>query len=585
MFKRKKIKQEQELTSNKISWGHWFAFFNVIWVILIGSRYAFLSDWPSTLFGRVYFFISIIGHFSFIVLTFYLLIIFPLTFIIKNHRTFRGVVVLLSTLGIALLLFDTEVYKRFYIHSSSLVWDLLINPENGELARDWQLFFAPMPFILLLQMLFSRWSWQKLRSLQRQRWGKYVGVVCACAFIATHLIYAWADANFYRPITAQRANYPLSYPLTARGFLEKNNLLNHEEYQQNLVEKGRADALRINYPKKMLHYKKQLIADTNILFINISGLRYDAITSTTMPMTTQYLQSAVQFPHNYSSGNGVKSGNVGLLYGLSGNYFDNILVSQKPSALVQRLQMLGYPIYATTTQKSLLPLFKTAFKQAVTLEKNNQIALKKWLNWQQKQDKKPWFSWLNLELTTAMNEMLTASKTQKVAHYNELLTQLDQQIAQVFQQLEVTQQLANTFIVITADSGYSFDHNTTFTRDMIRVPLFVYWNKFIDIVPENQLTSNMDIIPTVMETLLGIENPTVDYALGTNLFSVKRNNWVLVANTNMNVIVVENGEQYQISDQGDYQKYDENYQPLNSKRPPFGLLLSVLSQTRSFMEK
>ena len=45
---------------------------------------------------------------------------------------------------------------------------------------------------------------------------------------ASHLIYIWADANFYRPITMQRANLPLSYPMTARKFLEKHGLLDQQ---------------------------------------------------------------------------------------------------------------------------------------------------------------------------------------------------------------------------------------------------------------------------------------------------------------------------------------------------------------------
>ena len=52
----------------KISWGHWFAFFNIIVAILIGARYAFIIDWPDTLAGKLYFFVSLLGHFSFNVL-------------------------------------------------------------------------------------------------------------------------------------------------------------------------------------------------------------------------------------------------------------------------------------------------------------------------------------------------------------------------------------------------------------------------------------------------------------------------------------------------------------------------------------
>lgn len=56
-FKKSKFngREYREETSRKISWGHWFAFFNIIIAILIGSRYAFLIDWPDTLLGKIYF--------------------------------------------------------------------------------------------------------------------------------------------------------------------------------------------------------------------------------------------------------------------------------------------------------------------------------------------------------------------------------------------------------------------------------------------------------------------------------------------------------------------------------------------------
>ncbi|VTM87730.1 Inner membrane protein yejM [Raoultella ornithinolytica] len=38
----------------------------------------------------------------------------------------------------------------------------------------------------------------------------------------------------------QRANLPLSYPMTARRFLEKHGLLDAQDYQRRLVEQGGA---------------------------------------------------------------------------------------------------------------------------------------------------------------------------------------------------------------------------------------------------------------------------------------------------------------------------------------------------------
>lgn len=68
-------------------------------------------------------------------------------------------------------------------------------------------------------MLFATRSWQKLRSLTRRRhYARPVARFFFISFISSHLVYIWADANFYRPITMQRANLPLSYPMTARRF-------------------------------------------------------------------------------------------------------------------------------------------------------------------------------------------------------------------------------------------------------------------------------------------------------------------------------------------------------------------------------
>lgn len=68
-----------------------------------------------------------------------------------------------------LLLIDSEVFTRFHLHLNPIVWELVINPDQNEMARDWQLMFISVPVILLIEMLFATWSWQKLRSLTRRR--------------------------------------------------------------------------------------------------------------------------------------------------------------------------------------------------------------------------------------------------------------------------------------------------------------------------------------------------------------------------------------------------------------------------------
>ncbi|MGE1897367.1 DUF3413 domain-containing protein [Klebsiella pneumoniae] len=50
--------------------------------MVLGSRYLFVADWPTTLAGRLFSYVSLVGHFSFLVFTSYVLILFPLTFIV-----------------------------------------------------------------------------------------------------------------------------------------------------------------------------------------------------------------------------------------------------------------------------------------------------------------------------------------------------------------------------------------------------------------------------------------------------------------------------------------------------------------------
>lgn len=571
-------KQYRDETSRKISWGHWFAFFNIIIAILIGARYAFLIDWPDTLGGKLYFFVSLLGHFSFSVFAIYLLVIFPLSFIVKNHRTFRGLTVILSTICITLLLFDSEVFHRFNLHLSSVVWNLLVNPENGEMSRDWQIFFAPMPIILLVQMLFSRWSWEKLRSLERQNWLKAVGIFFTSAFVATHLIYAWADAYLYRPITMQRANFPLSYPMTARSFLEKHGLLDGEQYTQTLEQEGRLDALKISYPKNPLVFPP-MEQKPNILLITVSGLRYDAVSIEKMPKLAEFAMNSTQFTNHYSSGNSKNTGLVGLFYGLNANYTDSILSNHTPSVFIEKLQAEKYQfgLFSTTNFKD--SLFRQALFRGMKLPKiklGNESAVKNFNEFiATKKSDNPWFAYLDLDL-----------KINNVSEYEQNLMRMDKLIEQAL----INVPLENTMIIVTAQHGLTFntlnekDQVNYFGRDQIQVPLFVFW-KSLPTGVERGLTSHTDLLPALMKNVFNVQNPAKDYSQGHNLFERNGDDWVLVSNYRWNVLIQPDGTQYHIDRKGNYKKFDRTYQEQSSERPPLGLFLEMFKRENSFFDK
>lgn len=570
-------KQYRDDTSRKISWGHWFAFFNIIIAIFIGSRYAFLIDWPDTLGGKLYFFVSLLGHFSFSVFAVYLLVVFPLSFVIKNHRTFRGLTVILATIFITLLLFDTAVFSRFNLHLSSIVWNLLVNPENGEMSRNWQIFFVPMPMILLVQMLFSRWSWEKLRSLERQTWLKYVGVFFTVTFIASHLIYAWADAYLYRPITMQRSNFPLSYPMTARSFLEKHGLLDGEEYEQKLAQEGRLDALKIGYPKHPLTFSATE-HKPNILLITVSGLRYDAVVSEKMPKLAEFALCSTQFTNHYSSGNTNNAGLVGLFYGLNANYTDSILSNHTPSVLIEKLRAEKYRFGLFSALGFKDSLFRQALFRNMALAKEkttNENVVKQFNEFIAQKSETPWFVYLDLDLNA-----------KDPIEYERVLAQTDP----LFEQILTDSTLENTLVIITAEHGLSFnemhkkDQYNYFGRDEIQVPLLVFW-KDLPTGVESSLTSHTDLLPALMTQIFNVQNPSKDYAQGRNLFDLRGDDWVLASNYRWNVLIQPDGTQYHLDRKGNYKKFDLAYQEQSSDRPPLGLFLEMFKSENSFFDK
>lgn len=564
-------RQYREETSQRITWGHWFALFNIVVALLIASRYAFNADWPNTLSGKLYFFASLFGHFSFIVFGCYLLIVFPLSFLIKNERTFRGLSVILATIGQTVLLVDTEVFKRFYLHLSPLVWDLLVNPDEGELTRKWQLLFTPMPILLLAEMLYSRWCWQKLRSFSRQHWGKYVAYFFLTCFTATHLVYAWADMTIYRPITSQKANYPLSYPMTARSFLEKHGLVDKAELQQEIEQSGRLDSFYLNYPKHPLHFTKT--PTSNMLIINLSGLANEAITEQNMPALTAVSQKTYRFNQHYISGDSMEDGVLGLFYSLTGRYLDAVLGNKEASPLLTAFKKAEYQLGLFSHNSFADPIYHQATFAGILLPdtKNNLDAIAQWKQWvAQRSLEKPFFSYIDLDMP-------------KASDYAQQTKLLDWQFNEIWQTLEQQALLAKTLVIITADQALPAPDNNSFAKVHTQVPMLIYWQGVHQ--EFNFLSSHLDIMPTLLNQFFGVSNPIGDYSQGIDLTTQNERLWLPASSYKWNVAIMPDGVQYHIDKKGHFEKFSAEGQAEKSDRPPLPLFLHMIQQSNQFIAK
>jgi membrane-anchored protein YejM (alkaline phosphatase superfamily) len=576
----------REKVSQMVSWGHWFALFNILLAMVLGSRYLFVADWPTTLAGRIYSWMSVIGHFSFLVFATYLLILFPLTFVVMSQRLMRFISAILATVGMTLLLIDSEVFTRFHLHLNPVVWELVINPDQNETARDWQLMFISVPIILLIEMLFATWSWQKLRSLTRRRiYAKPVAALFFVAFIGSHFMYIWADANFYRPVTMQRANLPLSYPMTARRFLEKHGLLDAQEYQRRLIEQGDPEAVSVQYPLSDLRYR-DMGQGQNVLLITVDGLNYSRFEKQ-MPALAEFADKNINFTQHMSSGNATDTGIFGLFYGISPSYMDGVLSSRIPAALITGLNQQGYQLGLFSSDGFSSPLYRQAllsdFSLPATQSQSDAQTAGQWISWLNRyaQDDNRWFSWVALNGTTLDN----SNQKTFARRYAQAAGDVDAQIARVLNALRESGKLENTVVVITAGHGVPLGNERTdvdWSRPRLHVPLVIHWPG----TPSqriNMLTDHKDVMTTLMQRLLHVSTPANEYSQGQDLFSAtRRHNWVTAASNNT-LAVTTPALTLVLNSNGSYKTYNLQGEKLNDQTPQLSLLLQVLTDEKRFI--
>ncbi|SFQ95792.1 MULTISPECIES: LPS biosynthesis-modulating metalloenzyme YejM [unclassified Enterobacter] len=576
----------REKVSQMVSWGHWFALFNILLSMVFGSRYLFVADWPTTLVGRIYSYLSIVGHFSFLVFATYLLILFPLTFIIMSQRLMRLLSAILATVGMTLLLIDSEVFTRFHLHLNPLVWELVINPDQNEMARDWQLMFISVPVVLLIEMLFATWSWQKLRSLTRRRhYAKPVAGFFFVAFIASHVMYIWADANFYRPVTMQRANLPLSYPMTARRFLEKHGLLDAQEYQRRLVEQGNPEAVSVQYPLSELRYR-DMGQGQNVLLITVDGLNYSRYEKQ-MPALASFAEQNISFTQHMSTGNNTDSGLFGLFYGISPAYMDGVLSSRTPAALITALNQQGYQLGLFSSDGFSSALYRQAllsdFSLPAAKSQSDKQTADQWINWlgRYAEEDNRWFSWVALNGTS-----LEDTNQQGFARrYARAAGNVDDQIERVLSALRDAGKLDKTVVIITAGHGMAIDKSErTFdwSRPNLHVPLVIHWPG----TPAqhiNKLTDHKDVMTTLMQRLLQVNTPANEYSQGQDLFNAtRRHNWVTAANAT--ALAITTPQMTLVLDHsGNYQTWNAQGEKIRDQKPQLSLLLQVLTDEKRFI--
>ncbi|MGL4717067.1 MAG: DUF3413 domain-containing protein [Aeromonas sp.] len=600
--------------SRLITWGHWFTFFNIILAMLIATRYLGAISWPSTTLGVIYLVVSGIGHFSFLSFVTYLLTVFPLSFVLPKEKPLRFISAIIATVALVLLLIDTQVFRLFKFHLNSQVWQLLLDQAQTEEGSIWSIIFVAVPTIFLLQLLLSAYVWRKINKRKRRQYGNQVGLTLLVCFILTHVVNSWADATLYQPITMQKANFPLSYPMTAKSFLAKHGWLDLEQYEQQAQSQSSDEGSRLLYPLRPLNVNAPT-EPKNLLIVVVDALRAEMLNNINMPNLQRYADQHLLFRQHLSGGNTSLMGMFTLFYGLPGHYYHEISLDKRPPVLFDEMLRQDYQFgifsahdnSAQYRQSILAGLRKQVF---VSEQRDDSKLLTDWQQWLDKRTpERPWFSLVylsspgNYQLPASMQgpfqpELVNvnpatayrAENQQKLENrYKNSVFYTDQLLEQMLAKLQSQGMNSNTVVVITANHGQEFNDTrsnswgagSNYSTYQVQVPMVIAWPGRASQVLE-QPSSHLDLAPTLMKDMLGVRNAARDYSIGRNLFDTSPRPWLLAGDQN-DFAIYEGESITHFNKQGDFELRDRaSYRAIKHGTPDMGTMIQVMNELNRF---
>ena len=460
---------------------------------------------------------------------------------------------------------NAKIFSLYGMFFNGFILNLLITPGGieslgGSSASDVGFAMIASGFLsiqaLILWCIHRLYSKKKALPLSF----KFLPGAAVAFTLLVHLGFA-LDRYTTEQLHVVAESIPFYQTVSAKGFFKA---LGFKPQRDNKLKlKG-----KLNYPLEALNIEKPA-KPLNIIWLTSESWRADTLNEAIMPRSWQFAKSAANFTRNYSSGNGTRMGVFGMFTGIPGNYWFPFLESRRGAAIIDVLQQQQYQMSFYTSAKFTYPEFdKTIFShvpaellhddnKASTGWENDRNNVDRMLSFIDKREPgKPFFTFMFFESPHAryyfppesviaepyrddINYATIDKKTFREDikpiknRYINSVHHLDMQFGRIFDYLEKHQLLDNTIVIMIGDHGEEFmehgfwGHNSTFVDEQVMTPLVIYAPGMKPLV-SNDMTSHMDVIPTIMP-LLGVTNPASDYATGYNLLKGEKRHYTYIS--------------------------------------------------------
>ena len=547
--------------SSSVEWAQWFAFLNIALSGAIGIRY--LIEYPRTAVSTLdhfYAIVSLIGHFGFLCFMFFLLFLFPFSFIITGKKAYRTTAfVTASILNIALLV-DTQIFHYFHFHMSWQILRVISDFDRSSLGLNFYYLIYSVPAVIAIESVLIRYADYKCRKTRIPAFTKVLIAAAVVCFVATHLLHAWADAVKYRPITDQSYIFPMMYPMTARSFLAENSWITLPEAEQS-------SRRLMNYPLRSITAEKH--PERNFILISLNGLRGDMLTRENMPNLNQAAAGGLSFTSHFSTSVSPYDSVFSMLYGLIPQYADLARDARIDPVLFDELQRDRSDIRIFRTGKpwddDILTTASAGLRgfDSIVYSRTDDetvAAFMKYLAGRSGEKESRFFALLLLNgpLETVLPEKfhgpfghgtrknrtvsgMTGNLGEELRNsYRNAVYYTDSMLGPLF---DTASGMPDTITIVTSDKGFDFDlvgkdvpHAGRFTYASLHVPL-VIMGEGVENGLRSGMTNHADIAPTILSRFLGVTNSISDYSTGSDLTGMLTNSFVTGGDSGHTVII------------------------------------------------
>lgn len=596
-------------------------FFNFLLVIFLGVKYLKYTENLSGFITYFYMFSSLITHF-FILNSVPLLLILLFLFLTKSKLLSKLIFSLLSILIILYLQIDILVFSQFRYHLSPIVFKLVFGKRATDIFHFSTinitiaiLYLIGLILLEILILYFSSKLSKKLPNLKI----KLLLVIVGFLLVGTNLIYAWADASRYRPIAQMKNIYPVFYPLTSESLFRKLNLISKQEIEKNTLLSRSYSKSLINYPlKPILSENSQ---KKNIIFIVIDSWRFNCMTENITPHIFELSKRSQVFQNHKSGSNMTTGGIFSLFYAIPATYYDNFTGLQISPVFFNEILKQGYTLSILSSSTLENPPFnKNVFSgiQNLRLESNGNSPSErdkdiynewiKFINGYDSKENTPFFSFLFFDSAHGfdypsdfpvkfkptldeVNYIALNDDYNPIPFYNRYknsLNYIDGLIGNILKKLEEKKLLDSSIVVITGDHGQEFNdnkkgywqHGGNFSDYQIGTPLIVF-DSSRPAKTYTHLTLHYDIIPTLMNTVLGVTNHYYDYSVGQNLYDCKNRKW-FICGYNQKYAIIEKNMIINVYSSGMYDVVDKKLNPVNENTVDFSVIKDAVIENSRF---